>query len=91
MIIVTITNGAFRPSNLDIDVTETPVVRWVHEDSAEREYVITARNGEFESPPMNPGDTFEFDFSALGPAIYRYFSVLGNHRVPGTVDTRPDQ
>ena len=91
VIIVSINNGAFRPSNLDVNVEETPIVRWVHEDTAEREYVIEARNGEFISPPLNTGDEFEFDFSTLEPAIYRYFSFLGLTRVPGTVDTRPEQ
>lgn len=89
--IVTISNGSFRPSNLDIDLTKTPIVRWVHEDVAEREYVIVARNGEFESPTLTPGDIFEVDFSAFEPDIYRYNATLGNSRVPGTVDTRPEQ
>ena len=91
VVFVTISNGSFRPSNLDIDVTKTPIVRWVHEDAAAREYTIIARNGEFESPLLTPGDTFEVDFSEFEPAIYRYFSTLGNTRVPGTVDTRPEQ
>ncbi len=91
VVIVSINNGAFRPSNLDVDIDETPIVRWVHEDTADREYVVEARNGEFQSPPLNTGDTFEFDFSTLEPAIYRYFSFLGLTRVPGTVDTRPEQ
>lgn len=91
VVVVTINNGAFRPSNLDVDLNETPIVRWLHEDTAEREYVIEARNGEFKSEPMNPGDSFEFDFSTLEPGIYRYFSFLGLTRVPGTVDTRPEQ
>jgi hypothetical protein len=80
LVVVRITNGSFRPSNLDVDLTETPIVRWVHEDVPEREYTITARNGEFESPLLTPE-----------PAIYRYFSILGNSRIPGTVDTRPEQ
>ena len=91
VIVVIISNGAFRPSNLDVDLDETPIVRWVHDDTADREYVIEARNGEFISDPMGPGDEFEFDFSTLEPGIYRYFSFLGLTRVPGTVDTRPEQ
>lgn len=90
-VIVTISNGSFRPSNLDVDLTKTPIVRWIHEDVAEREYIIVARNGEFESPLLTPGDTFEVDFSEFEPAIYRYNATLGNSRVPGTVDTRPEQ
>ena len=91
VVIVTILNGSFRPSNLDVDLTQGAVVRWVHADTAEREYVIETRNGEFESPPLNTGDTFEVDMADFEPGIYRYFSFLGNTRVPGTIDTRPAQ
>ncbi len=88
---ILITNGRFRPANLKIDLDETPIVQWVHEDSAERTYVVTAREGEFESAELFPGDVFEFDFSTLEPGIYRYASFVGNARIPGSVDTRPDQ
>lgn len=91
VVFVRIANGAFRPSNLEIDPAETPIVRWVHEDDPEREYVIEARSGLFMSDPMTTGDTFEVDFSELEPGIYRYFAFLGRNRVPGTVDTRPNQ
>ncbi len=91
VIVVRINNGAFRPSNLDVDLTQAWIVEWRHEDTADREYVISARNGEFESPPLNTGDVFQVDFSGMEPDIYRYFAFLGNTRVPGTVDTRPDQ
>ena len=91
VVVVAITNGAFRPSNLKIDLNRTPIVRWLHEDTAEREYTIVARNEEFASNAMTPGDTFEFDFSTLEPGIYRYYSFLGNSRIPGSVDTRPEQ
>jgi hypothetical protein len=95
--VVKITGGAFRPSNLDVDLTVTPLVQWRHEDTAERTYVIVSRkvddNGDplFTSPELGPGDTFEVDFSAYEPDIYRYSSFLGNNRIPGTVDSRPQQ
>ncbi len=90
--VVIIEGGRFRPSNLKLDLTEFQIVEWRHEDSAEREYVIEAREGEFEpSPTLAPGDTFQVDFSGLEPGIYRYFSFLGNNRIPGSVDTRPAQ
>lgn len=95
--IVKITNGAFRPSNLDIDLNVTPIVQWRHEDSAERTYVLQSRdldeNGDplYESPELSAGDTFEVDFSQFEPNIYRYISFLGNNRIPGTVDSRPQQ
>ena len=91
IIVVRIDNGAFRPSNLDVDLTKEWIVEWRHEDVEDREYVIEARNGEFESPPLNTGDVFQVDFSEMEPDIYRYFAFLGNTRIPGTVDTRPEQ
>jgi hypothetical protein len=89
--VVTITNGSFRPSNLKLDLDEAWIVEWRDEDDPSREYVIQARNGEFESPVLHPGDTFQVDFSELEPGIYRYYSYLGNTRVPGSIDTRPTQ
>lgn len=91
VVIVTISNGAFRPSNLDVDLDVATIVEWRHEDTGDREYVIEARTGEFMSEPLNAGDRFQVDFSELPPDIYRYFAILGNTRVPGTVDTRPEQ
>ncbi len=92
VVVVIIEGGRFRPSNLTLDLTEFQIVEFRHEDSAEREYVIEAREGEFESsPPLNTGDTFQVDFSLLEEGIYRYYSFLGNNRVPGSVDTRPEQ
>lgn len=89
--VVLIEGGRFRPSNLKLDLTESWIVEWRHDDVAEREYLLQARNEEFTSPPLNTGDTFQFDFSELEPGIYRYYSFLGNNRIPGSIDTRPDQ
>jgi len=91
VVVISITNGSFRPSNLKVDLNNAWLVEWRHEDAAQREYVITARNGEFESPLLKPGDVFQVDFSKMKPGIYRYFAILGNTRVPGSIDTRPRQ
>lgn len=91
VVVVRITNGSFRPSNLDVDITSTPIVEWRHEDLEERVYQISSTTGEFESEPLSTGDVFQVDFSNFPPGIYRYFSFLGNTRIPGTVDTRPAQ
>jgi hypothetical protein len=95
VVIVSIVDGAFRPSNVKIDVTATPIVEWRHQDSPDREYVIEARarGGEvpFLSETLRPGDTFQVDFSQLELDIYRYGATLGLTRVPGTIDTRPEQ
>jgi hypothetical protein len=89
VVVVRLSNGAFRPANLAIDVEEVQIVQWVNEDP--REYIIVGTGGTFESPPLNEGDTFEFDFSTLEPAIHRYNALIGFQRIPGSVDTRPEQ
>ena len=95
VVVVSIVDGAFRPSNVKIDVTVTPIVEWRHEDSVEREYVIEARARDGEVPFMSDtlvqGDTFQVDFSELELDIYRYGATIGLTRVPGTIDTRPEQ
>jgi hypothetical protein len=89
VVIVRLSNGVFRPANLAIDIAEVQIVQWVNED--DREYIIVGSGGTFESPPLNQGDTFEFDFSTLDPAIHRYNALIGFQRIPGSVDTRPEQ
>lgn len=89
VVIVRLTNGAFQPSNLTLNLDEVQIVQWLNED--EREYVILGSGGLFESEPLGQGDTFEFDFSTVDPAIHRYNAVLGFQRIPGSVDTRPEQ
>ena len=89
VVIVRIDNGVFRPANLAIDLAVTQTIRWINED--EREYIIRANGGVFESPPLAQGDEFEFDFSTLEPSIHRYNALVGFQRIPGSVDTRPEQ
>lgn len=106
VIIVRIENGRFAPSNLEIDLDETWLVEWHHQDApitnqdgttVERIYQITARdrdeNGDFifESPELAFGDVFQVDFRAFEPALYRYNTFLGMQRIPGLVDTRPSR
>lgn len=86
---VTITNGAFRPAILNIDVTETQTVRWANEDDVD--YLFTSTADLWEPVDLGPGAEFEFDFSTVEPGIYRYNATIGFQRVPGSVDTRPDQ
>jgi hypothetical protein len=91
VVIVRITNGSFRPSNLKVDCAVDSIVEWRQEDSSEREYVLEARGGEFTSPVLKTGDTFQFPVCDFEPGIYRYFAVLGRTRIPGSIDSRPDQ
>jgi plastocyanin len=86
--VVRIDNGVFRPANLKIDINEIWVVRWVNDDKVE--YLLEGTNDEFQVQ-LPPGESFEFDFSGLEPGIYRYRAFVGFNRIPGSVDTRPQQ
>ncbi len=87
--LVRIRNASFQPAVLELNVNQTPVVRWENLDDVE--YTILARRQEFESPPLPPGGSWEFDFSTLEPAVYRYLITRGAQTIPGLVDTRPAQ
>lgn len=87
--IIVIRNGAFAPSIVNIDLETTPIVRWENRD--EVEYVISAQRGEFESPPVAPGESWEFDFSTVEPDVYRFATYRGNVRIPGLVDSQPER
>lgn len=89
VVVVRLDNGAFRPSNLAVDINVVQIVQWVNDDP--REYIIVGSNDTFESPPLAQGDVFEFDFSTLEPGIHRYNALIGFQRIPGSVDTRPEQ
>lgn len=85
---IDISNGAFQPAVVELDLDEFQIVLW--ENTDDREYVITSRNrGEFQSPTLLLGDTFEFDFTTLEVDVHRYFLEIGNQIVPGLIDTRP--
>lgn len=87
--VVHISNGAFSPANLELNLTTHWIVEWRNDDPP-RQYQITSRDpGLFESPVLVPGDSFQVDFSQFPPALYRYNTFLGNQRIPGLVDTRP--
>jgi len=87
---IDISNGAFQPAVVDLDLDEFQIVRW--ENTDDREYIIVSRTrGLFESPLLAKGDTFEFDFTTLDVDVYRYFLEIGNQIVPGLIDTRPQQ
>jgi len=87
--VVHISNGAFSPANLEIDLVTFWIVEFRNDDPP-REYQITSRDaGLFETPVLLPGDSFQVDFRAFPPALYRYNTFLGNQRIPGLVDTRP--
>jgi hypothetical protein len=84
---IQILNGAFRPAILPLDLDVVQTVLWTNEDDVS--YLLTSQ--VWDDVEIGPGDQFEFDFSALPPAIYRYSGTIGFQRIPGSVDTRPSQ
>jgi len=91
VVVVHITNGAFAPANLELDLTKFWIVEFRNDD-APREYTILSSDvGVFESPLLKPGDSFQVDFSQLPEKIYRYHADLGLQRIPGLIDTRPSR
>jgi hypothetical protein len=88
VMVVRISNGSFRPSNVHLDLDEMWIVKWVNEDP--REYILADKDERFETTLVE-GDEFEFDYSTLEPGIYRVDATVGLQRIPGTIDTRPEQ
>lgn len=86
--IVHIDNGVFRPANLKLNLDELWIVRWVNDDDVE--YQLQGTNDEFDVQ-LAPGASFEFDYSTLEPDIHRYRAFVGFNRIPGSVDSRPEQ
>jgi hypothetical protein len=86
--VVHIDNGVFRPANLKLNLDEAWIVRWVNDDDVE--YLLQGTEDEFEVT-LGPGAEFEFDYSILPPDIHRYRAFIGFNRIPGSVDTRPEQ
>ena len=87
--VVAIRNAAFRPANLQLDLDEFWIVECRNED--EREYVVEARRGEFMSPTLAQGDVYQVDLREFEPSLIRFFTFAGNQRIPGIIDTRPEQ
>ena len=88
VLVVKIDNGSFRPANVKLDLDEAWIVRWINEDP--REYILADKDGLFETT-LAEGAEFEFDYSTIEPGIYRVFASVGFQRIPGTIDTRPEQ
>jgi hypothetical protein len=86
---VVISNGSFQPSILELDLTDIHIVQWTNEDAIE--YEFSSADDLWEPFTLAEGDQFEFDFSTVEPAIHRQKASIGFNRIPGSVDTRPEQ
>lgn len=91
VVVVELRNGSFGPANLKLDLNRAWIVRWVNRDP--RDVILFDRSREdlFNVPLAANGGEFEFDYSELPPAIWRYSAEIGRQLIPGQIDTRPDQ
>lgn len=71
---VTMSGNQFGPPELVVPVGTT--VTWVNAD-AEAHDVIAQDLVSFESPPINPGETFQVTF--MSPGTYAYLCDLHNN------------
>jgi hypothetical protein len=84
-----ISNRSFSPNILAMDLNEVQIVEWTNEDPLE--YTLTSSTEASEPVTLNKGDQFEFDFSTLEVGIHRLHASIGFNKIPGSVDTRPNQ
>jgi len=91
VVIVELRNGSFAPANLKLDIDVAWIVRWINSDP--RDVILFDRSSDkmFNVPLPANGGTFEWDYSQLDPAIWRYSAEIGRQLIPGQIDTRPDQ
>jgi hypothetical protein len=96
---IVIENGKFTPANNRFSIDDFWIVRFENQDPP-REHVVETRRGEFESPVLQPGDSWEFDLLTLDDPeteeneaedLIRYQMFIGQQRVPGIIDTRPER
>lgn len=64
---VSIQNAAFTPAS--VTVMETGSILWVNSDS-EQVHTVTADDGSFDSGNIQPGGSFGWRFTKVGPHPY---------------------
>lgn len=63
---ITIEKNSFTPS--DVTVMQGGTLLWVNSDNAV--HTVTADDGSFDSGDIQPGGSFSFTFSIIGPHSY---------------------
>jgi hypothetical protein len=89
--VVELRNGSFAPANLTLDLDVAWIVRWVNRDPRDVILFDRSRDKMFSVTLAANGGTFEWDYSQLEPAIWRYSAEIGRQLIPGQIDTRPEQ
>ncbi len=68
-VVVQLGEHFFDPSSITVKVGTT--VTW--RNNGQQVHDIHARDGSFDSPLLNPGNTFTFTFTK--PGLYRYYCI----------------
>src|SRR5438309_7029495 len=68
-VVVQLGEHFFDPSSITIKVGTTVIWR----NNGQQVHDVHARDGSFDSPLLNPGNTFTFTFTK--PGLYRYYCV----------------
>ena len=68
-VVVQLGEHFFDPSSITVRVGTTVVWR----NNGQQTHDIHARDGSFDSPPLNPGNTFTFTFTK--PGLYPYYCI----------------
>ena len=89
------------PSDATVESAKQPAVTTTTEPPPEGIAVVHIDNGVFRPANLSLDleeewivrwiNDDEFDYSTLEPAIHRYGAFIGFNRIPGSVDTRPEQ
>jgi hypothetical protein len=88
--VVGVIDGRFEPSILQFTLDEFWIVEFENRDTIE--YQITSQTpGQFESPVLAPGDTWQLDMRDFEPGLHRYVTFVGNQRIPGLINTNPER
>ena len=87
---VSLQNIHFNPSAITIHVS-TKVV-WTNNETSAIQHTVTsgspgAQTGMFDSPTLNPGQNFQFTFSATGTIAY--FCRVHGAAMTGTINVIP--
>lgn len=75
---ISIQNATFSPNNLT--VRSGTNIQWINNDN--KQHQIASDSGAFQSPVLNPGDSYNFYFAKSG--IYGYHDAL-NSTITGTI------
>ena len=90
---VTLPSGAatgpgYSPATITVFIGVNATVVWNNADSTFHTVTEDSSSTLFSSPTMQPGDTFVFNFTSIGPGTYHYHCIF-HPPMHGTVIVKP--